>query len=185
MKKKTNIYTDEELYWLEGGNTGMLPTRVTPSKINVLAEDEVFVFGSNALGRHLGGAARVAADKFGAVWGVGQGLQGQSYAIPTMEGLRNLEPAVERFTIFAKEHPELRFFVTAISCGIAGYRPREIAPLFKEAAWLQNVYLPISFWKVIMENSYTGEVVIDYDKKLLVVLMKDRRSHSIRLGYSR
>lgn len=123
---------------------------ITPSQVNALADGEIFVFGSNAQGLHMGGAARFAMEKFGAVWGIGEGLQGKSYAIPTMEGLENLAPAVQRFTSFAKQHKELKFFVTAIGCGIAGYQPEEIAPLFWEAARLQNVYLPLSFWKIIM-----------------------------------
>lgn len=92
----------------------------------------------------------MAKDKYGAVWGIGEGLQGKSYAIPTMEGLENLAPAVQRFTFFAKQHKELKFFVTAIGCGIAGYQVEEIAPFFLEAAYLSNVYLPLSFWKIIM-----------------------------------
>lgn len=145
-----NIYTEEEQRWREGGNTGTLPTRITPSQVNVLADGEIFVFGSNFQGRHMGGAARIAMEKFGAVWGIGEGLQGQSYAIPTMEGLAHLKPAVERFTSFARQHQELKFFVTAIGCGIAGYQADEIAPMFLDAAYLPNVYLPLSFWKVIM-----------------------------------
>ena len=111
--------------------------------------NEVFVFGSNINGMHGGGAARVAMDKFGAVWGQGEGLQGQSYAIPTMEGLANIPPAVERFIAFAKDHPELKFFVTPIGCGIAGYTEDEIAPLFKEATKLDNVFLPAGFWQIL------------------------------------
>ena len=84
--KKENIYTDEELYWMTGGDAGTLPTRIIPSEIYSLAPNEVFVFGSNALGMHHGGAARVAYNEFGAEWGNGEGMQGQSYAIPTMEG---------------------------------------------------------------------------------------------------
>lgn len=145
-----NIYTEEEQYWCRGGNTGTLPIRITPSQVNVLADGEIFVFGSNFQGRHIGGAAKVAKDKYGAVWGIGEGLQGKSYAIPTMEGLENLAPAVQRFTFFAKQHKELKFFVTAIGCGIAGYQVEEIAPFFLEAAYLSNVYLPLSFWKIIM-----------------------------------
>ena len=112
----------------------------------------MFVFGSNALGMHHGGAARVAYNEFGAEWGNGEGLQGQSYAIPTMEGEHSTMLAVNRFTDYAKEHPELKFLVTPIGCGIAGYSPEEIAPMFKEAAALENVYLPISFWKVLMNS---------------------------------
>ena len=131
-------------------STGTPPERITPSQINTLESGEIFVFGSNARGAHMGGAARAALENFGAIWGVGEGLQGRSYAIPTMEGLENLAPAVERFVIFARQHEELTFYVTAIGCGIAGYRPEQIAPLFLEAASLPNVYLPLSFWKVIL-----------------------------------
>ena len=146
-----NIYTEEELHWCRGGNTGMLPSNITPSQVNVLEDGEIFVFGSNFQGAHMGGAARVAKEKFGAVWGIGEGLQGKSYAIPTMEGLENLAPAVQRFTSFAKQHKELKFYVTAIGCGIAGYKAEEIAPMFLDAAYLSNVFLPISFWKVIID----------------------------------
>ena len=150
--KKENIYTDEELYWMTGGDAGTLPTRIIPSEIYSLAPNEVFVFGSNALGMHHGGAARIAYNEFGAEWGNGEGLQGQSYAIPTMEGEHSTMLAVNRFTDYAKGHPELKFLVTPIGCGIAGYSPEEIAPMFKEAAALENVYLPISFWKVLMNS---------------------------------
>lgn len=145
-----NFYTEEEQYWMTGGNTGTLPQRITPSKINVLKENEIFVFGSNIKGAHLGGAARAAYNKFGAEWGNGEGLQGRSYALPTMEGLDNTKKAVEHFTQCAKEHQELIFFVTPVGCGIAGYTSKEIAPMFREATQLPNVYLPISFWKTLM-----------------------------------
>lgn len=148
--EKTNIYTDEERYWMTGGNTGTLPTRIIPSVIYSLAPNEIFVFGSNALGMHHAGAARVAYNEFGAEWGNGEGLQGQSYSIPTMEGEHNTKLAIMRFTQYAKEHPELKFLVTPVGCGIAGYTPEEIAPMFKDAAYLDNVYLPISFWKVLI-----------------------------------
>ena len=148
-----NFYTEEELYWTTGGNTGTLPHRITPSEINKLLTNEVFVFGSNIQGMHIGGAARIAFDKFGAEWGNGEGLQGQSYALPTMEGVDDTSSATWTFTIFAKDHPELKFFVTPVGCGIAGYRPEEIAPMFKDAAKLENVYLPLSFWKILTNNS--------------------------------
>lgn len=144
-----NYYTEEEKYWSTGGRTGLLPDRITPSKINVLEANEIFVFGSNIQGMHMGGAARAAYSKFGAEWGNGEGLQGQSYALPTMEGIENTTTAARNFTACAKEHPELKFFVTPVGCGIAGYSPDDIAPMFKEAARLENVYLPVSFWKVL------------------------------------
>lgn len=124
--------------------------RITPSLVSALEPGEVFVFGSNIQGMHMGGAARVAMERFGAVWGVGEGLQGQSYALPTMEGIESLEKAVARFVEFARQHPELRFLVTAVGCGIAGYTAEQVAPFFKSVIDLQNVYLPQSFWDVIL-----------------------------------
>ncbi len=147
---KNNIYTEEEMYWLTGGNTGTLPDRITPSQIYSLAPNEIFVFGSNARGMHMGGAARVAYNEFGAEWGNGEGLQGCSYALPTMEGKDYTQKAVTTFIKCAKEHQELKFFVTMVGCGIAGYTPEDIAPMFKDATNLSNIYLPISFWKVLL-----------------------------------
>ena len=123
--------------------------RITPHTIRHLKENEIFVFGSNVNGYHGGGAAAAAMHHFGAVWGKGEGLQGKSYAIPTMEGYEKLKEAVDRFTDFAEQHQELRFLVTAIGCGSAGYSPREIAPLFKGCIYLENVALPSGFWKVL------------------------------------
>lgn len=116
-------------------------------RIEKLEPGEVFVFGSNANGAHGGGAARFAYDRFGAVWGQGDGLQGQSYGIDTMSGLEVMHEAVERFVSFAAEHPELRFLVTEIGCGIAGYTPGQVAPLFANSP--DNVVLPESFVEVL------------------------------------
>ena len=123
--------------------------RVASDRIGELGENEIFVFGSNIQGMHGGGAAWVANQRFGAEWGVGEGLTGRTYALPTMEGEASLKAAVEHFIACAKEHPELTFLVTAVGCGIAGYTPDEVAPLFKEAATLENVYLPQVFVDVI------------------------------------
>lgn len=123
--------------------------RVTPQMIRQLGENEIFVFGSNANGYHRGGAAAFAMREFGAVWGQGEGLQGQSYAVPTTEGMNQLREAVNRFMAFADQHQELRFLVTMIGCGNAGYSPRDIAPLFKGCIDLENVALPIEFWNVL------------------------------------
>lgn len=124
--------------------------RISPRWIDSLEENEIFVFGSNLQGMHGGGAARVAHEKFGAVWGEGIGLQGQSYAIPTMHGgVDAIAPYVNDFIAFAKEHPELKFLVTEIGCGIAGFRISEMAPLFKEALKMENIYLPERFIEVL------------------------------------
>ena len=114
----------------------------TPEQISELKADEVFVFGSNLEGMHGGGAAFAAWKKFGAVMGCGVGLRGQSYAIPTMQGgVETIEPYVTSFIAFAKEHPELFFYVTRIGCGIAGFRDKEIAPLFSEAVGLPESFV--------------------------------------------
>ena len=127
--------------------------RFTPEMISRLAPDEVFVFGSNLGGFHGGGAARAAHKLFGAVWGQGVGIQGQSYAIPTMQGgVETIKPYVDEFIDFAKSRPDLFFYVTRIGCGIAGFRDEEIAPLFKDALTLSNVALPKSFHELLEEN---------------------------------
>lgn len=123
-----------------------MKTQFTPDFITELKENEIFVFGSNLQGLHGGGAARLAYEKFGAIWGQGVGLQGQSYGIPTMHGgVDAIKPYVDEFIEFAKSHPELTFLVTRIGCGIAGFRDEEIAPLFKECIEIDNVILPRSF----------------------------------------
>ncbi len=122
----------------------------TPEFITELKTDEVFVFGSNLAGIHGGGAAYAALRLFGAVMGCGVGLRGQSYAIPTMQGgVETIKPYVDEFISFAREHPELFFYVTRIGCGIAGFRDRDIAPLFAEATGLDNVCLPETFVKAL------------------------------------
>ena len=124
--------------------------RITPRWIDSLKENEIFVFGSNLAGMHGGGAARIARLHFGAVMGKGVGLQGQSYAIPTMQGgVETIRPYVEEFLDFAKHHPEMQFLVTPIGCGIAGFEAEDIAPLFEEAKQIKNISLPESFWEVI------------------------------------
>lgn len=124
--------------------------RITNANIRILQPDEIFVFGSNLAGLHGGGAARLAYQKFGAVWGQGVGLQGQSYAIPTMQGgVETIQPYVDEFIEFAKQRPQLKFLVTEIGCGIAGFSPSEIAPLFEQAKEAENIYLPERFWMVL------------------------------------
>ena len=122
----------------------------TPDRVSVLKPNEIFVFGSNLAGSHGGGAARLAYNCFGAIWGQGVGLQGQSYAIPTMQGgVETIKPYVDDFIEFAKEHSEYKFLVTRIGCGIAGFTDAEIAPLFSDAIDIVNVILPKEFVDVI------------------------------------
>ena len=131
-------------------NNGIDRPDFTPDYITELKADEVFVFGSNLAGMHGGGAARVAFRQFGAVMGCGVGLRGHSYAIPTMQGgVETIKPYVDDFIAFAKSHPELFFYVTRIGCGIAGFKDKEIAPLFSAAMDVENVCLPESFVKSI------------------------------------
>ena len=117
--------------------------RTTPECITVLQPNEIFVFGSNLRGMHGGGAAYIAHRYFGAIMGQGVGLQGQSYAIPTMQGgVETIKPYVDEFIAFAKQHPTLIFLVTRIGCGIAGFADEEIAPLFQAAHYVDNIVLP-------------------------------------------
>lgn len=129
--------------------------RITPDIIETLLENEIFVFGSNMKGVHGGGAARFAYNKFGAVWGGFEGQFGESYALPTMN--THLDPLeldeilfhVDRFIDFAKKHPEKNYLVTAIGCGICGYTPHEIAPLFRRALEVENIALPQLFINIL------------------------------------
>lgn len=128
--------------------------KYTPENITTLGPDEIFVFGSNLAGFHGGGAARTAYNHFSAVWGQGVGLQGQSYAIPTMQGgVETIKPYVDEFISLAREWDQTTFYVTRIGCGIAGFSDEEIAPLFREALELYNVRLPKSFVEVLTSNN--------------------------------
>lgn len=127
--------------------------RIAPDRISELKDNEIFVFGSNLQGSHAGGAAAIAAKMFGAIWGQGVGLQGQSYGIPTMHGgIAEIKPYVDEFIEFAKQNPNLKFLVTRIGCGIAGFTEEEMAPLFAGGADVENVYLPDTFWEIIEEK---------------------------------
>lgn len=132
--------------------------RYTPDFITELSPKEIFVFGSNLEGVHAGGAARLAHQRFGAIWGQGLGLQGNSYAIPTMQGdVRTISPYVDEFIEFAKNHSDLTFYVTKIGCGIAGFSVKEIAPLFKDALNFSNIILPKEFVD-LLKNHKNGEI---------------------------
>ena len=126
--------------------------RIT-GQVRELKENEIFVFGSNLSGRHGKGAAKQAI-KWGAKYGVGNGIQGRTYGIPTVNAtitgklsLKAIASYVSEFIDYAKAHPELHFLVTAVGCGLAGWEPEDIAPLFIEATFLDNVSLPKEFWK--------------------------------------
>lgn len=132
-----NYYTKKEVN----------PDRITPEMVTSLNENEIFVFGSNIHGEHSGGASAYALHYFGAVNGQAEGLQGQSYAIPT-DGVNvnELYLGIRRFHDFAQAHPELTFYVTRIGCGTAGWSIYRVAPMFANCANLNNVKLPKEFW---------------------------------------
>lgn len=111
--------------------------------ITSLKPNQIFVFGSNLAGEHVGGAAKQAYAQFGAIWGVGVGLAGQTYAIPTMHGLAAIVAYVDQFIDFAIHRPDLEFLVTPIGTGIAGHKAEDIALLFEDVP--SNVILPEEF----------------------------------------
>lgn len=140
----------EEGYFIEEPQINSVSDeRITPERIDALARNEVFVFGSNYEGKHNGGAARAALMKFGAIYGQGVGLQGQSYAIPTTGNPQTMVRAIHEFIRFAKANPQMRFLVTAIGCGNAGWRPDQVAPIFRDAVDVPNITLPKSFWAIL------------------------------------
>lgn len=127
--------------------------RYTPDKIFDLESNEIFVFGSNESGIHGAGAAKLAFDKFGAVWGVGYGHEGKSFAIPTKDfeiqtlSIDKIKKYVDDFIKYAEENEEFNFLVTEIGCGLAGWNPKDIAPLFKN--YPLNVILPKRFVDIL------------------------------------
>jgi hypothetical protein len=129
--------------------------RISKSKITELQENEIFVFGSNLAGRHGAGASKTALLKFGAIEGQGFGLQGNSFAIPTKNRhIKTMEIGriryyIDSFIKFATQHTNSIFLVTEIGCGLARYKPKDIAPLFSKALSLENVYLPAKFVEIL------------------------------------
>lgn len=125
-----------------------------PSPDNILSikPNEIFVFGANEAGRHGRGAAKTAL-KWGAIYGQGEGHMGQTYGIPTkgyrleILSLPDIRVHVGRFLAYAAAHPELTFLLTQIGCGLAGYEPKDIAPMFRDAP--DNVRLPKAFVEVL------------------------------------
>jgi hypothetical protein len=132
--------------------------RITPERITSLKPGFIFTFGSNEAGRHGKGAAKQAL-RWGAVYFRGIGMQGQTYAIPTKDRsiktlpLDKIQNYVEEFIDFAIAHPELTFLVVEIGCMLAGYKPEQIAPLFKRAIEVENIHLPRRFWTVLKPES--------------------------------
>lgn len=126
--------------------------RTTPEEIKKLEPNHIFVFGSNQSGAHGAGAAKTALG-WGAKFGQAEGLQGKTYGIPTKNKrisrtlrIDEIKPYVDRFIIFAKKHPEMTFLVTEIGCGLAGLKPKDVAPLFQDAIDIENIHLPERFW---------------------------------------
>jgi hypothetical protein len=129
--------------------------KFTPDKITKLKKNQVFVFGSNEAGIHGAGAAKLAEEKFGAIRGMGYGLQGKSFGIPTKDTfirtlpLDKIEFYIYSFLTEVMEYPDTEFLVTKIGCGLAGYSENEIANLFKGKFIPENVTLPESFFNII------------------------------------
>ena len=129
--------------------------RFCPERVEQMSNCEIFVFGSNIEGMHMGGAARVAYEKFGAEWGVGDGPTGRCYAIPTMHGgLEDIRPYAKKFIAYAKAHPMKRFLLTRVGCGIAGFKDSDMAQLFEDALEVPNIAYPRQ-WLPYMAIDYT------------------------------
>lgn len=133
-----------------------MDTRITADLITALEPGQVFVFGSNYAGRHGRGAAQTALH-FGAKYGIGEGIRGNTYALPTKGhdlrlplSIEHIGLHVDKFVQTACDNPSLTFLVTEVGCGLAGYGPKQIAPLFVEAARRPNVHLPASFWRYLL-----------------------------------
>lgn len=145
-------------------------------RITSLPSNHIFVFGSNRAGQHLGGAAADAYHYFGAQMGVGIGMTGRSYAIPTltknMTKMRgpDLISHIHGFMLYAQQHPKLTFVLTPIGTGIAGWSVDLIADMFWVEQWslhLGNVVFPPEFTQYWDEHKMKYEWNIPWWKKLL------------------
>lgn len=127
----------------------------------------IFVFGSNTAGRHGAGAALFAAKHRGAIRGIGEGMQGVAYAIPTKKPipsdpyrltrlpLSDIRFYVDRFRQFSENASDLTFEITAIGTGLSGYSHAQIAPMFRPA--LDNWVLPTRWRMFIGQARYHDE----------------------------
>lgn len=153
---------------MKSRTTSPFGDRITPGLITGLNPGQIFVFGSNDLGVHGKGAAKLA-ESWGAKRGVAEGLSGFTYAIPTRivvskspwtfkpVPLEDIAKSIDSFLLFAS-HDFRDFLVTRIGCGNAGYEPRDIAPLFKNAGGIINVSLPKDFWDIIKPQGYATDL---------------------------
>jgi hypothetical protein len=131
------------------------PIGITSENITELKDNQIFVFGSNKRGRHYGGTAKLAVEKFGAIIGVGEGIQGQSYAIPTMGTYEELENALIKFVSYAQQHTDKIFLVTRIGCGIAGKDEERIKTFIQKTFGIDlpsNIWLPKG-WDIRLKKS--------------------------------
>jgi hypothetical protein len=129
----------------------------TPDRVEQLSNCEIFVFGSNLEGMHMGGAAKIAHEKFGAEWGVGDGPTGKCYAIPTMHGgLEDIRPYAKKFIEYAKAHPMNRFLLTRVGCGIAGFKDSDMAQLFEDALDVPNITYPRQWFPFMLVGITLG-----------------------------
>lgn len=169
---------------MENKNQFEARPQFTPDNITTLGADEVLVFGSNPLGRHNGGLARLAYERFGARMGLAVGLQGQSYAIPTAGlSVAEMRPFVDDFIAFARSHSDLFFYVPRIGCGHRGLTDSQVAPLFAEARALGNVCLPESFCRVLAARE-SGAAVKSGKTQLFHVYIIDQSGSMCGLGDS-
>lgn len=132
--------------------------RITPGDIKDVPNGFCFTFGSNQGGKHGKGAAKTAMG-WGAIYGQSEGLQGRTYGIPTKDksirrtlSIKEITPYVDRYIEFCKTRPDIIFWTTEIGCGLAGYKPKDIAPLFEKAIDVPNIFLPERFWHKLLKK---------------------------------
>ena len=133
-----------------------MTNRITPEQIDRLRENELFVCGTNVAGKHKKGAAYTAYKRFGATPGRCHGIDNSCYGIPTKDAALKVLPLgriakyVQNMIDDAVNYPEKIFLVTKIGCGLAGYTPADIAPLFEDAVDVENIHLPQEFWDILL-----------------------------------
>lgn len=135
---------------------------ISKNNISTLSPNEVFVYGANEAGIHGAGGAYLAYSQFGAKWGK-YGYDGQAYGIPTKSDtyrvltVNEIMYHVHVFIQCVKAHPDKDFLLTEIGCGLAGYNPSDIAPLFRAAIDLPNLYFPQRFADILSTYNIVEE----------------------------
>ena len=157
LKKKKSIQRSNNAL---NSKYNALNSKFTPRVISSLDHNEIMVFGTNALGKYRSECSKVALEQFGAEWGKKEGISGNTYAIPVIDqDLDFIKKHIDDFINFAQNNPNLIFYITRIDKDIRDYDLDKIALLFKDSLEIDNIVLPLSYYKILQ-----GSLLVEPDE---------------------